>query len=131
MAKYEDTLEDIRGTLGIVPGFMKALPRDALVNEWPNFKKYELEETEIPGKYRELIGLAVAANIKCPYCQFFHTAAAKMNGATDAELAELAFLASLTSRWSAMIHAQHYDYNTFVKETEQIGAHLQKAMSKK
>ena len=35
-----------------------------------------------------------------------------------------------TARWSAMIHAQHYDYNTFVKETEEIGAHLQKAMAK-
>lgn len=131
MGKYEDTLADIRGTLGIVPGFMKALPREALENEWQNFKRYELEQTEIPGKYRELIGLAVAANIKCPYCVFFHTAAAKMNGATDAELSELSFLAGLTSRWSAMIHAQHYDYNTFAKETEQIGAHLQKAAGKK
>lgn len=131
MGKYEDTLADIRGTLGIVPGFMKALPREALVNEWPNFKRYELEQTEIPGKYRELIGLAIAANIKCPYCQLFHMSAAKMNGATEEELAEVAFLASLATRWSAMIHAQHYDYNTFAKETEQIGAHLQKATGKK
>lgn len=130
MAKYEDTLEDMRKSLGIVPGFMKALPPDVLVNEWPSFKKYTLGESEVPGKYRELIGMAVAANIKCPYCQFFHTAAAKMQGASEKELAELAFLASYTARWSAMIHAQHYDYNTFVKETEEIGAHLQKAARK-
>ena len=127
----EDTLRDIRQNLGIVPGFMKGLPKDVLVNEWPSFKKYTLEESEIPAKQRELLGLAVAANIKCPYCQFFHMAAAKMQGATEAELAEIAFLASYTARWSAMIHAQHYDYNTFVKETEEIGAHLQKAMAKK
>lgn len=101
------------------------------MNEWPNFKRYELEQTEIPGKYQELIGLAIAANIKCPYCQLFHMSAAKMNGATEAELAEVAFLASLATRWSAMIHAQHYDYNTFARETEQIGAHLQKAAGKK
>ncbi len=131
MGTYEDTVKDIQKTLGIVPGFMKALPRDALVNEWPNFKKYQLEDSLIPGKYRELIGLAVAANIKCPYCQLFHTGAAKMNGATDAELAELAMVASMTSRWSAIIHAQHYDYETFVKETEQIGAHLQRTMGKR
>ncbi len=130
MAKYEDTLEDMRKSLGIVPGFMKALPRDVLENEWPSFKKYTLGESEVPGKYRELIGLAVAANIKCPYCQFFHMSAAKMQGASEKELAELAFLASYTARWSAMIHAQHYDYNTFVKETEEIGAHLQKAARK-
>ena len=130
MAKYEDTLEDMRKSLGIVPGFMKALPPDVLVNEWPSFKKYTLGESEVPGKYRELIGMAIAANIKCPYCQFFHTAAAKMQGASEKELAELAFLASYTARWSVMIHAQHYDYNTFVKETEEIGAHLQKAARK-
>jgi len=126
MGNYEETVRDIRETLGFVPGFMKALPRDALVNEWPNFKKYQIEESEIPAKYRELIGLAVAANIKCPYCQLFHTGAAKMMGATEDEMAELVVLASMTSRWSSMIHAQHYDYNTFAKETEEIGAHLQK-----
>ncbi len=131
MGKYEDTLKDIRETLGIVPGFMSALPRDALVNEWPNFKKYQIEESVIPSKYRELIGLAVAANTKCPYCQFFHTGAAKMNGATEEEMAELVMLASMTSRWSSIIHAQHYDYNTFVKETETIGAHLQRKAGKK
>ncbi len=128
MGKYDGTLEDIRKSLGIVPGFMKGLPQDTLVNEWPMFKKYTLGESEIPGKYREMIGLAIAANIKCPYCQLFHTGAAKMQGATDKELSEIAFLASYTARWSSMIHAQHYDYNTFVKETEQIGAHLEKAM---
>ncbi|VVB84240.1 Uncharacterised protein [uncultured archaeon] len=26
MGEYEDTLEDIESTLGIVPGFMKAIP---------------------------------------------------------------------------------------------------------
>jgi AhpD family alkylhydroperoxidase len=131
MGEYEDTLEDIESTLGIVPGFMKALPREVLVQEWPLFKKYNFEETEIPAKYRELMGLSVAANIKCPYCQLFHKGAAQMNGATEEELAETAFLASYTARWSAIIHAQHYDYETFKKEFEQIGEHLQRKMSQR
>jgi AhpD family alkylhydroperoxidase len=131
MGEYEDTLEDIESTLGIVPGFMKALPREVLVQEWPLFKKYNFEETEIPAKYRELMGLSVAANIKCPYCQLFHKGAAQMNGATEEELAETAFLASYTARWSAFIHAQHYDYETFKKEFEQIGEHLQRKMSQR
>ncbi len=50
-----------------------------------------------------------------------------MNGATEEELAELAYLARDTTGWSAMIHAQHYDYGTFKKEFEQIGEFLQKA----
>jgi AhpD family alkylhydroperoxidase len=131
MGEYEDTLEDIESTLGIVPGFMKALPREVLIQEWPLFKKYNFEETEIPAKYRELMGLSVAANIKCPYCQLFHKGAAQMNGATEEELAETAFLASYTARWSAIIHAQHYDYETFKKEFEQIGEHLQRKMSQR
>ena len=122
--EYEETLEDIEKTLGIVPGFMKALPKEVLIQEWPLFKKYNFEETEIPAKYRELMGLAVAANIKCPYCQLFHKGAAMMNGATEEELAETAFLASYTARWSAIIHAQHYDYNTFASEFAQIGEYL-------
>ncbi len=127
MVTYENTLKDIEKTIGIVPGFMKALPKEVLVQEWPLFKKYNFEETEIPAKYRELMGLAVAANIKCPYCTLFHKGAAEMNGATEEELAETVFLASYTARWSAIIHAQHYDYETFAREFGQIGEYLKAA----
>jgi AhpD family alkylhydroperoxidase len=130
MGEYEDTLNDIKKSLGLVPGFMEALPKDVLMHDWPLFKKYTLGESKIPAKYRELLGLAVAANIKCPYCTLFHTSVAKMYGATKEELAEIAFLASHTSRWSSMIHAQHYPYETFAKETEQIGAYVSKAAKK-
>jgi AhpD family alkylhydroperoxidase len=92
-------------------------------------KKYQLGISEIPQKYRELIGLAVAANIKCPYCQLMHKAMAKFYGATDEELAETAFLASMTARWSAMLHAQHYDYEHFRKEVDRIGKYAQRHMS--
>jgi AhpD family alkylhydroperoxidase len=92
-----------------------------LIHDWPLWKKYSLEQSAIPGKYRELGGLAVAANIKCPYCQLMHTAMAQFHGATQEELAEEYFLASLTARWSAMIHAQNYDWDTFAKEAEQMG----------
>jgi AhpD family alkylhydroperoxidase len=130
MGEYEDTLKDIEKSFGFVPGFMKGLPQDVLIHDWPLMKKYTLGESKIPAKYRELMGLSVAANIKCPYCQLFHMSVAKMLGATPEELAETAFLASYTSRWSSMIHAQHYDYDTFAKETAQIGAYLSKSSKK-
>jgi len=130
MGEYEDTLKDIEKTLGFVPGFMKGVPKDSLVHDWPLMKKYDLGETKIPGKYKHLMGLAIAANIKCPYCQLFHKTAAQLNGATEEELAETAYQASDIARWSAMIHAQHYDYDTFAKETQQIAAHLKKAAKK-
>jgi AhpD family alkylhydroperoxidase len=130
MQEYEDTLMDIKKTFGFVPGFMKGLPQDVLMHDWPLMKKYTLGESKVPAKYRELLGLAVAANIKCPYCQLFHKSVAQMYGATPEEFAEIAFLASYTSRWSAMIHAQHYDYDTFAKETQQIGEYLSKGAKK-
>jgi len=124
--EYEETLNDIEKTLGIVPGFMKALPPEVLAKDWVLWKKYSFTETKIPKKYRELMGLAVAANIKCPYCQAMHTAMAKFHGTTDDELSEVYYLASLTARWSAMIHAQHYDLEKFYKELERIGEYLSK-----
>ena len=65
MGEYENTLRDIEKTLGIVPGFMKAIQKDVLVQDWPLMKKYQAGESEIPAKYREFIGLAISANIKC------------------------------------------------------------------
>ena len=122
---YEETLADIEQSIGLIPGFMEAVPEDALVHEWPVFKQYVLGESVIPPKYRELMELAVAATLKCPYCEAFHKGAAELHGATEEELAEVGVLAGLTARWSAMIHAQHYDYDTFMGEFEQIGAYLQ------
>ncbi|WMW23057.1 carboxymuconolactone decarboxylase family protein [Methanolobus mangrovi] len=77
-------------------------------------------------KYDKLMSLAVAANLKCPYCELFHKNVAHMMGASEEEFAETAFMASFTSRWSAMIHAQHYDYETFAKELQQVGEYLTK-----
>ncbi len=60
-----------------------------------------------------------------------HTGMARLHGATDEEISEVAYLASLTARWSAMIHAQNYDYEVFKREVEQVGEHLQKKMSRR
>jgi AhpD family alkylhydroperoxidase len=130
MGEYEDTLKDIKKTFGIVPGFMKAIPKDVLIQDWPLMKKYQGGESAIPAKYREFIGLGIAANIKCPYCALMHTAMATLSGATDKEMAEVAFLASYTARWSAMLHALQYNMDTFMEEVRQIGNYIQKAKKK-
>jgi len=75
-----------------VPDFMKALPADVLMAYWPLMKKYVLGESKIPEKYREMIALAVAANLKCPYCELFHTGGAKLHGASDTNRGRFYFL---------------------------------------
>jgi AhpD family alkylhydroperoxidase len=126
MGKYEDTLKDIETSIGFVPGFYSALAEDVLIQEWPLFKKYVLGESKIPPKYREMIGLAIAANTRCPYCTMFHTGAAELHGASEDEIQEIIFLSSFTGRWSSMLFAQQYDMEKFTEEFQRIGAHLSK-----
>lgn len=122
--QYEETVAEMEETLGMVPPPLDAIPEDDTVAEWPTFRKYVVEETEIPAKYRELMGLAIAANLKCPYCTHFHTEAARMHGASDAELAETVSLASFTTRYSAMLHAQQRDLDEFEAAVAAIGEHV-------
>ncbi|MEI7601634.1 MAG: carboxymuconolactone decarboxylase family protein, partial [Aestuariivirga sp.] len=80
---------DIQATLGMVPAFFRAFPESGIAGAWAEFKMVQLNPaTALNGKTKELIGLAVAAQIPCGYCVYFHTAAAKANGATDEEIRE-------------------------------------------
>ena len=52
-----------------------------------------------------------------------------MHGATDEELKEIAFLASWTARYSAIIHGMDYDFDTFKREFDRIAEHLEAQMA--
>ena len=56
----EEIFRDMEHTLGLVPSFFKTIPDSSLELEWELFKRVELDESPIPNKYRELIGLAIA-----------------------------------------------------------------------
>jgi AhpD family alkylhydroperoxidase len=70
--------------------------------------------------------LASAAATKCPYCQTYHKEAAKMWGATEEELNELAVIVAQSAFWSNVLHVQNYDYNIFVKELQQVAEYMAK-----
>lgn len=115
----------------MLPGFMRNTPKDILPQMWPLFKKYQMGTSIIPQKYIEMMMLAAAAATKCPYCQTYHKEIAKMYGATGEELNELAVIIEQTSFWSYVLHTQNYDYDTFVRELQQIGEHLAKQSNKR
>ncbi|HKU49011.1 MAG TPA: carboxymuconolactone decarboxylase family protein [Nitrososphaera sp.] len=123
---YQETRSEVEKTFGSVPGFFNGVPQDVLVQMWPVMKTYMLGQSKIPAKYRELISLAVAATIKCPYCETFHRATAKMNGASEEELAELGALVGQVTFWSSVLHTLNYDMNTFMKEFQAMGEHFAK-----
>jgi AhpD family alkylhydroperoxidase len=108
---YEETVKDIENTFGMLPGFMKNTPKDILPQMWPLFKKYQMGKSLIPEKYREMMMLAAAAATKCPYCQTYHNVVAKMFGATEEELNELAVIVGQTSFWSNVLHTQNGSVN--------------------
>lgn len=121
----EEIYTEIKDALGLVPKFFEDMPEDSLEIEWDLFKRYVLqEESEISPKYRELIGIAVAAAKQCWYCSNFHTGMAKLHGATDKEIQEAVHLAKFSAGWSAYINGTVYDRDQFKKEIQQVGAYL-------
>ena len=126
LAKAEDssaqaTYRDIEQTLGLVPGFFKAFPESGIAGAWAEFKSFQLNpKTKLDGKTKELIGLAVAAQIPCQYCIYFHTAAAKANGATDEEIKEAVAMAGLTRMGSTILNGNQTDKAQFKKDIQRI-----------
>src|SRR3954453_2149006 len=121
---------DIEATLGLVPRFMQDVPDYLIESEWASFKNLELsDQTAIPNKYKELIGLAVSGATRCRYCVYFHTEAARLFGATDEEVTEAALIAKNTMGWSTYLNTLQFDYDEFVREFDQIAAHVREQMA--
>jgi AhpD family alkylhydroperoxidase len=109
--------EEIRQTFGEVPTWVNEMPESALGGFWSMMRDFQLGETTIPNKYKELIGLAVSGATRCKYCCLFHTEAAKLFGATDDEIAEAAMMAAHTMGASTFLNSMQVDYDTFRRET--------------
>ncbi len=115
----QSAYRDIEQTLGVVPGFFKAFPESGIAGAWTEFKSVQLNpKTSLNGKTKELIGLAVSAQIPCQYCVYFHTAAAKANGATDEEIREAVAMAAITRHWSTVLNGMQIDLASFKHETD-------------
>jgi AhpD family alkylhydroperoxidase len=62
--------------------------------------------------------LAVASQIPCIYCIYFHTESAKMYGATDEEIKEAIAQGASTRHWSIILQGNEVDYEAFKKEVQ-------------
>ena len=122
-----DVEQEIRENLGLVPSFFDRIPDDAIDQEWTLFKHWELEETLIPRKYKELLMLAVHSETRCQYCTLFHTEMARMYGATEEEIQEAVHLAKHTVGWSVYLNGIREDEKRFANELEQIGEYVTEA----
>lgn len=126
----EKIYDEMKEKFGLVPSFFKTIPDSSLELEWNLFKQVQMIEGPIPNKYRELIGLGIAAATKCRYCALFHTEAAKLNGATQAEIEDAVHFAKSSAGWSAYINGLQIDYDEFKKEIKQMTEYVKKNMGR-
>lgn len=120
-ATTDEALRDMEKTFGFVPQFIRAAPDALLVGFWASLKNLQMNpDTALDGKTKELIGVAVAAQIPCEYCVYFHTIAARKNGATEQEIKEALGMAAVTRMASTIINGSQLDRMAFRKETDRI-----------
>ncbi|MBP2232107.1 AhpD family alkylhydroperoxidase [Azospirillum agricola] len=115
----QQVYQEIEGIFGLVPSFFKELPDNTVEAEWRLFRAVQLDDGPLPVKVRELIGLGIAAVTKCRYCVFYHTAIAKLFGASDAEIEAAVHYAKSSAGWSAYLNGLAVDYDSFTREVEQ------------
>jgi AhpD family alkylhydroperoxidase len=120
-ASAQAAYRDIEQTLGSVPGFFRLFPEAGIAGAWAEFKSVQLNPaTKLNAKTKELIGLAVAAQIPCHYCVHFHTAVAKANGASDEEIREAVAMASIVRHWSTFLNGMQVDFGAFKGELDTV-----------
>jgi len=127
----KEVYSQIEEMFGLVPSFIKAIPDSALELEWQLMKRVQFDEGPIPNKYRELIGVAIAAVMKCRYCALYHTEVAKLNGATDAEIEDAVHFAKSSAGWSTYLNGLQIDYEEFKSEILQACEHVRSAQAVK
>ena len=120
----QEVYKEIEQMFGLVPSFFKIIPDSSLELEWKLFKRVQFDEGPIPNKYRELIGVAIAAITKCRYCSLYHTEAAKLNGATDAEIEDAVHFAKSSAGWSTYLNGMQVDYEQFKSEVRKVSEHV-------
>jgi len=110
---------EMKAMLGGVPAELQVYPESARAAGWEMMKSTDLNEnTALPAKVRELIGLAVAAQIPCQYCVYYHIKAARAAGASQEEIREAVHQASLTRHWSTILYGNQYDLDAYKSEID-------------
>ncbi len=113
-------------TLGSAAASFKILAESRTAGAWAEFQNIQLNpNAKLDAKTMELIGLAVAAQIPCPYCIYGHTAFAMLNGATDEEVREAVAMAATIRHCSTVLNGTQIDLAAYKKETESVVRHAE------
>ena len=116
---YETAKKEIEQTFGSFFSMFDVIPKNALPGIWENFKQMQSPDNAIPPKYRELLQLAVASQIPCDYCIYYHVTVAKALGATDEEIQEAVAQAAQTRHWSTIVQGSQTDLEAWKSEVNE------------
>ena len=127
-----DVDRDIEATLGLVPEFFKQVPDYLIPTEWASFKSLELsDQTAIPNKYKELIGLAVFGRDALPLLLLLPYGGGatvwRQRGRDHRDGAAL--IAKNTMGWSTYLNTLQFNYDQFVEEFDQVTTHVRSQMA--
>lgn len=123
LSSAEEAYADMEKTVGLTPAFFKLYPESAISGAWEAHKNLASKGV-IPAKYKEMMGLAVASQVPCTYCVYFHTKALKMHKASDEEIKESVAIAAQTRKWSTVINGADIEYGLFKKDVGLIVKYL-------
>jgi AhpD family alkylhydroperoxidase len=113
------TLAKIEAAMGFVPDFVHAIPASLLPSWWDSAVSFEdSPNTKLDAKTKQLIGLAVAAQIPCEYCIYYHSTAARAFGATQQELQEAVAMAGNVRLNSTILNGMQVDRVRFRRDVE-------------
>lgn len=115
---YENAKKEITQTFGTFLTMFEVFPEHALAGAWETFKQMQSPENAISPKNRELIQLAVASQIPCVYCVYYHTVVAQAYGATDAEIQEAVAHGAQTRHWSMVLQGTQLEFEEFKAEMD-------------
>jgi len=106
---------------GYAPEFIRTFPEQARAGAWRTFRDVQLSPaTALNGQQKELVGLAVAAQVPCRFCLIAPTGFAKLTGAPDAEIKEAIGMASLTRELSTVMNGMQVDEVQFRRDIDRL-----------
>jgi AhpD family alkylhydroperoxidase len=115
----EEAVAEMKKMFGKIPPRMQNYPESAKAAGWALIKSTDLNKnTALPLKVRELIGLAVASQIPCKYCIYYHQRAAKAAGASEEEIREAVHVSSVVRHWSTVLYGDESDFEAFKAEVD-------------
>lgn len=105
------------------PSFYKdTYPEHALKSRLAAEQVLTGDEAELDAKTRELIALAVSAQIPCAYCVYVHDKNARSEGASEAQVREAVATSAHVRHWSTVLNGMAYDFNAFTAEVDALAA---------